>query len=73
MLELQELLVVGGFITPTEALTTSKMVDKHRMKRAVAVFYDFVLNSHNELLSPQYDQIHEAITPKKQELDINEY
>lgn len=55
MLELQELLVKGGFIDPQEALNAGPKSKEERMARAADVFYDMVLNQHNELLSPHYD------------------
>lgn len=60
MLELQELLVKGGFIDPQEALNAGPQSKEERMARAADVFYDLVLNQHDELLSPQYNLIHEA-------------
>ena len=75
MLELQELLVKGGFIDPEEALKIPILDQKQKMERAVDVFYDFVLNQHQELLSPQYEQFLEATESKKREkeYDIREY
>lgn len=73
MLELQELLVKGGYIDPQEALTTGPKDKNERMARAVDVFYDFVLNRHNELLSPQYDELYGAIKQRKPNIDIKEH
>jgi hypothetical protein len=43
------------------------------MARAVDVFYDFVLNRHNELLSPQYDELYDAVNKRKPSADIKEH
>lgn len=42
MLELQELLVKGGFVDPKEAIMVTDKAE--RMERAVDVFYEYVLN-----------------------------
>jgi len=73
MLELQELLVKGGYIDPQEALTTGPKDKNERMARAADVFYDFVLNRHSELLSPQYDELYGAIKQRKPQIDIKEH
>lgn len=61
MLELQELLVKGGYLSPDEA---DKMSARHphkvRMERAAEIFYDYVQNYAPELVSPQYDEIYDA-------------
>jgi hypothetical protein len=53
LLELQELLVKGGYIEPEEAVSAlaNEPFDQ-RMQRAADVFYDYVLNYAPELLSP---------------------
>lgn len=63
MLELQELLVKGGFLEPEEALRPPEGGQAEKMARAVDVFYDLVLSQHDEFISPQYDQLAEATTP----------
>jgi hypothetical protein len=55
MLELQELLVKGGYINPEEALIGAKESIEDRMERASNIFYDFVTNNTPEFMSPQYD------------------
>lgn len=72
MLELQELLVKGGFIDPQEALEIPRMSKNEKMARAANVFYDFVLNQHSELLSPQYEQLFEATASQKSKFEIAE-
>jgi hypothetical protein len=61
MLEIQELLVKGGYLSPDEA---DKMSARHphkvRMERAAEIFYDYVQNYAPELVSPQYDEIFDA-------------
>lgn len=55
LLELQELLVKGGYIEPEEAAQWSSLVSEpfdQRMQRASDVFYDYVVNYAPELLSP---------------------
>ena len=73
LLELQELLVKGGYVEPDEALSvlTTEPFDK-RMQRASDIFYDYVLNYAPELISPQYNSFIEAASkslPKRGELD----
>jgi hypothetical protein len=52
MLELQELLVKGGYLNPDEALFGVKESIEDRMERASNVFYDFVTNNIPEFMSP---------------------
>lgn len=55
LLELQELLVKGGYLDPEEAtavMALSKEPFDQRMSRAADVFYDYVINYAPELLSP---------------------
>lgn len=67
MLELEELLVKGGYIEPEE---TSALINEpfdQRMQRAADVFYDYVVNYAPELLSPQHQAFYETavnIDPK---------
>ena len=73
LLELQELLVKGGYVEPDEALSvmTNEPFDQ-RMQRASDIFYDYVVNYAPELISPQYNSFFEAASkslPKKGELD----
>ena len=58
MLELQELLVKGGYIEPEESLSNEPF--DQRMQRAADVFYDYVINYAPELLSPQHNAYYEA-------------
>lgn len=53
LLELQELLVKGGFVEPDEAtaILSNEPFDQ-RMSRAADVFYDYVVNYAPELISP---------------------
>jgi hypothetical protein len=44
MLELQELLVKGGFIDPQEAISIPQLDQNEKMARAANVFYDLILN-----------------------------
>lgn len=72
MLELQELLVKGGYIEPEEALRNASIVNepfKDRMERAAEVFYDYVLNYAPELLSPQHNAFYEAAVKSKKASD----
>lgn len=62
MLELQELLVKGGYMGPEEALLGAADNMEQRMDRASNVFYDLVLNQSPELLSPQYEEFYDAAT-----------
>lgn len=73
LLELQELLVKGGYVEPDEALSvmTNEPFDQ-RMQRASDIFYDYVVNYAPELISPQYNSFFEAASkslPKKGDLD----
>jgi len=54
LLELQELLVKGGYLEPDEATSFSLSNEPfdQRMSRAADVFYDYVVNYAPELLSP---------------------
>lgn len=62
MLELQEMLVRGGYMDPNEALLGVSDNIEHRMERASQLFYDLVVNQQPDLLSPQYDQFYDAAT-----------
>jgi hypothetical protein len=44
MLELQEMLVRGGYMDPNEALLGVSDNLEHRMERASQLFYDLVVN-----------------------------
>lgn len=44
MLELQELLVKGGFMDPEEALLGAAETTEEKMERASSIFYDVALN-----------------------------
>lgn len=44
MLELQEMLVRGGYLDPNEALLGISEKIEHRMERATELFYDLVVN-----------------------------
>jgi hypothetical protein len=57
ILELQELLVKGGYLNPEEALEGADESIDVQMQRASEVFHDIVLQHSPELLSPQIDQI----------------
>jgi hypothetical protein len=70
LLELQEMLVKGGFLDPEEA---SKQLANEsfdiKMERAADVFYDYVVNFSPELLSPQHNRFYDAAIksiPQKQ-------
>jgi hypothetical protein len=60
MLELQELLVKGGYLDPEEALKGVAETLEERMERASSVFYDMVNSYTPELLSPEYNKFYEA-------------
>ncbi len=63
LLELQELLVKGGYISPQELASQESISNEpfpDRMSRAASVFYDYVLNYAPELLSPQHNSFYEA-------------
>ena len=64
MLELQEMLVKGGYLDPHEALVGQHDSLERRMERASTVFYELALNFNPELLSPQYNAFYEASTAK---------
>jgi hypothetical protein len=68
LLELQELLVKGGYLDPNEAAGSvlSNEAFDERMQRASDVFYDYVINYSPELLSPQHSKFYEAATKNKQ-------
>jgi hypothetical protein len=53
MLELQELLVRGGYIEPEEAESMSASLPHEvRMDRAAQIFYEYVQNYAPDLISP---------------------
>lgn len=53
LLELQEMLVKGGYLEPEEAnQTLAREPFEFKMERAAQVFYDYVLNYAPEILSP---------------------
>lgn len=61
MLELQELLVKGGFLEPQEAdEMSSQQPHDVRMDRAAQIFYEYVQNYIPELMSPQYEDFYGA-------------
>ena len=62
LLELQELLVKGGYLEPEEAASSvlSQEPFDQRMQRASDVFYDYVVNYAPELLSPQHNNFYET-------------
>lgn len=60
MLELQEMLVKGGYLDPHEALIGQHDSVERRMQRASQVFYEMALSYSTELLSPQYNSFYEA-------------
>lgn len=62
LLELQELLVKGGYLEPEEASASilSQEPFDQRMQRAADVFYDYVVNYAPELLSPQHNVFYET-------------
>jgi hypothetical protein len=79
LLELQELLVKGGFIEPEETSALSQEPFDSRMQRAADVFYDYVVNYAPELLSPQHQTFYETavkidpkIAPEKSETNYLE-
>jgi len=63
MLELQELLVEGGYLNPTEKDQPSTY--KYRMDRAADIFYDQVNNFNPDLMSPTYDEFYAASMASK--------
>ena len=75
LLELQELLVKGGYIEPDEASAVTALASEpfdKRMQRASDIFYDYVVNYAPELISPQYNSFYEAASkslPKKAEIE----
>lgn len=62
LLELQELLVKGGYMEPEEAASSvlSQEPFDQRMQRAADVFYDYVVNYAPEILSPQHNSFYET-------------
>ena len=64
ILELQELLVKGGYLNPDEALEGPAESIDAQMQRASEVFHDIVLQHSPELLSPQIDQISKSVKVK---------
>jgi hypothetical protein len=66
MLELQEMLVKGGYLDPHEALVGQHDSIERRMERASSVFYEMALSFNPELLSPQYNAFYDAATGKSQ-------
>ena len=64
MLELQEMLVKGGYLDPHEALVGQHDSLERKMERASTVFYELALNFNPELLSPQYNAFYDAATAK---------
>lgn len=61
MLELQELLIKAGYLTPEErVINQDEQLGELGMEAASQVFFDLVLNSHPEAYSPQYDAFYEA-------------
>ena len=64
LLELQELLVKGGYLDPEE-LTDIQPYDV-RMDRAAQIFYDYAQNYAPELMSQQYDAFHQASKSAKE-------
>ena len=67
LLELEELLVKGGYLDPEETSALIHEPFDQRMQRAADVFYDYVVNYAPELLSPQHQAFYEtaiSIDPK---------
>lgn len=64
MLELQEMLVKGGYLDPHEALVGQHDSIERRMERASSVFYELAINFNPELLSPQYNTFYDAAKPE---------
>ena len=67
LLELEELLVKGGYLEPEETSAILNEPFDQRMQRAADVFYDYVVNYAPELLSPQHQAFYETavkIEPK---------
>jgi len=61
LLELQEMLVKGGYLDPEEASKhLANEPFENKMERAAQVFYDYVVNFAPELLSPQHNSFYEA-------------
>jgi len=74
-LELQEKLVDGGFLEPSENLL-SEMPFSERMEKATGFFYEYLQNYEPELISPQHQEFYEAAlqqekSPSKQ-IDFSE-
>jgi len=61
-MELEELLVRGGYIDPEEVLASDMIPEtqEQKMDRAAQVFYQHVSNYNTEFMSPQYESIFEA-------------
>lgn len=56
LLQLEELLVSGGYLTPEEAYKVqASLPHAERMKRAAHVFYDYIQQHAPELMAEQYD------------------
>ena len=59
LMELQELLITGGYLQPDEAVVdTGAEVGSLGMEAASEAFYDLVMDYPPELLSPQYDEFY---------------
>lgn len=73
LLELQEMLVKGGYLEPAEASQhLAQEAFEDRMTRAADVFYDYVLNYAPELVSPQHNQFYEAAVKSQPQMDAAE-
>ena len=58
LLELEELLVKGGYVDPDEAsIANSEQTYEARMERASKIFYDYVSSYSPEMMSPQYNTL----------------
>ena len=61
-------MVKAGYVRPNEVLyqaendlvSNEEKMTELGMQRATSVFYDYVLNFRQDLLSPQYQQFYEA-------------
>ena len=61
LLELQEMLVKGGYLGHEEALQhLANEPFERRMERAANVFYDYVVNYTPEVISPQHEEFYNA-------------
>jgi hypothetical protein len=59
LLQLQELLVEGGYLRPDEAeQLNSSQSQEVRMKRASQIFYEYCQAYAPELMSEQYDSFY---------------